>query len=178
MKNNNLVVLTGAMGAGKSTILKILKKKGLFCVDEPARQILAEQRAIHGSGVPENNPALFTDLLLSRAMHQYQSFAKTDQFVIFDRGLPDNIAYCDLFGLDRSAAWNASQLYQYNKKVFILSGWKDIYQTDDERKMTYEQADEFGKSVEKIYQALGYDLIEVPFEAPEVRAEFIVSQLI
>ena len=47
---DNYFILTGAMGAGKSTILKKLRKLGLPCIDEPARQILAEQRAISGLG--------------------------------------------------------------------------------------------------------------------------------
>ena len=46
-------ILTGAMGAGKSTVLGELKNKGLTCVAEPAREILAEQRTIDGAGVPE-----------------------------------------------------------------------------------------------------------------------------
>jgi predicted ATPase len=44
--NNNFFILTGAMGAGKSTVLKELRKLKLTCVDEPARQLLAEQRDI------------------------------------------------------------------------------------------------------------------------------------
>src|SRR3546814_10233995 len=38
-------------------------------VHPPARQILAEQRSIGGAGVPDRNPALFTELLLSRALY-------------------------------------------------------------------------------------------------------------
>lgn len=65
-------VITGAMGSGKSTVLKLLQAEGLSVIEEPARQILAEQRSIGDEGVPEKNPKFFTQLLLSRAIYQYK----------------------------------------------------------------------------------------------------------
>lgn len=53
------------MGSGKSIVLQLLKLQGFTVVPEPAREILAEQRTIGDEGVPENNPKLFTQLLLS-----------------------------------------------------------------------------------------------------------------
>ena len=44
------------MGAGKSTVLNSIKEKGILCIEEPAREILKEQRKINGAGVPEINP--------------------------------------------------------------------------------------------------------------------------
>jgi len=67
-EKQNYFILTGAMGAGKSTILDKFKKLNIKCIDEPARQILAEQRLIQGNGLPETNSNLFTELLLSRSI--------------------------------------------------------------------------------------------------------------
>jgi predicted ATPase len=47
------IILTGAMGSGKSTVLSLLKQKGYRTIEEPARPILAEQRSIEDEGVPE-----------------------------------------------------------------------------------------------------------------------------
>ena len=69
---NNYFVLTGAMGAGKSTILEELATLKFMCVEEPARPIIAEQRNIDGDGIYERNPRLFTELMLSRMMFQFQ----------------------------------------------------------------------------------------------------------
>ncbi len=49
----NYIILTGAMGAGKTTVLKKLKELNYICVDEPARQISEEQRLINRTGFPE-----------------------------------------------------------------------------------------------------------------------------
>ena len=60
---------------------------------------------------------------------------------------------------------------------FFLSGWQDIYENDDERKMTYEQANQFGHAVKKIYETIGYNVINVPMDTPLARAEWILRSL-
>lgn len=176
-KKKNYFILTGAMGAGKSTILKELKKLGLFCVDEPARQILAEQNAIEGNGTPERDPKLFTKLLLSRSIYQFKQMENYQNPVIFDRGIPDSIGYAKLFKLDLNPSINAANQYQYNKHVFFLPAWEEIYKTDDERKMTFEQARQFGDNIKNIYQGLNYDIIEVLMESTLIRAKFIIDTI-
>jgi predicted ATPase len=47
------IIITGAMGSGKSTILQLLKQDQFKVVPEPAREILAEQRSIQDEGVKE-----------------------------------------------------------------------------------------------------------------------------
>ncbi|KTD62165.1 AAA family ATPase [Legionella spiritensis] len=178
MNKHNYFILTGAMGAGKSTILKELRKLGFLCIDEPARQILAEQRAIEGSGVPEHDPKLFADLLLSRSIYQFKQMENRQGPVIYDRGIPDNIGYAKLFDLDCHSQTKAAHQYQYNKQVLFLPAWEEIYENDDERKMTYSQAKLFGDDVRKIYEDLSYNIIEVPLLPPYERAEFIVNTIV
>ena len=170
-------IITGAMGSGKSTVLKILSKKKLLVVDEPARQILLEQRSISGNGVPEKDPLLFTQLLLSRAIYQYKCMQHSTMPILFDRGIPDNIAYARLFGIDLPAAENAAQLIRYNTSVFIFPPWEEIYTTDDERKMSFLDAKVFGDEIKIIYASLGYRLIEVPRINSQLRAQFILDNL-
>ena len=126
--NANYFILTGAMGAGKSTILKQLRKRGTIAIDEPARQILAEQRSIDGDGVPEKDQKLFTDLLLSRSIFQFQQMQDHQDPVIFDRGIPDNIGYASLFNMSTQTAKAVSHQFRYNHLVFFAPGWKDIYE--------------------------------------------------
>ncbi|MDR1232283.1 MAG: AAA family ATPase [Spirochaetaceae bacterium] len=166
-------ILTGAMGSGKSTIIECLLKNGTVCVSEPAREILREQKSIKADGVPEINPDLFTKLMLSRSIHNYKQNITTKTPVIFDRGIPDMIAYADLFRLDTKIYCNASEYYKYNNTVLLLNGWEDIYTTDDERKMTFEQANNFGNKAAEIYHKLGYNIIEVPKTNIEDRIKFI-----
>lgn len=171
------IVITGAMGSGKSTVLQLLKAHGFNVVPEPAREILAEQRNIGGDGVPEQNPKLFTQLLLSRAIYQYKQMQATHEIVIFDRGIPDNIAYAQLFNLDYAPAHQAAKLYRYSTDIFIFPAWDEIYTTDDERIMSFEAAKAFGDDVHKIYKEYGYNLIEIPCVSPKERMKFIQERI-
>src|SRR5690349_22518928 len=103
MIQNNFYVLSVAMGAGKSAILSRLNACDVHCVPEPAREILAEQRLIRGTGVPEKNAELFSMLVLSRSIHNYYVNSSLVEPVVFDRGVPDMIAYARLFTLDEAA---------------------------------------------------------------------------
>jgi predicted ATPase len=171
------IVITGAMGSGKSTALTLLKQKGFITVEEPARSILAEQHSIKDDGVPEKNPKLFTQLLLSRAIYQYKMMQANEGIVIYDRGIPDNIAYSEIFNLDYKPAHLASKLFRYDKNVFIFPAWEEIYATDDKRKMSFLQAKAFGDNVRKIYENYGYFIIDIPCASPEERTQFIIERI-
>jgi len=169
----NFYILSGAMGAGKSTVLKELRTRGALCVDEPARIILKEQRATGGRGVPDIDPALFNSLVLNKMMKDFEQNADGSIPVIFDRGIPDMISYAKLLCTDPAEAIKASGTFRYNKHVFMFSAWEEIYTNDEERKMSYELAREFGENVRKVYMDTGYEIIDVPLVSVEQRVEFI-----
>lgn len=177
MHCDHYFVLTGAMGSGKSAVMERLLKMGLKCVPEPARQILQEQRAILARGVPEIDADLFTQLMLSRATGSYLENFPAGTLTIFDRGIPDMIAYAELFGLDTEIYSNSANHYEYNQRVFWFQGWTEIYKNDEERKMSFQQASDFGERTHEIYRELGYDVIPVPLLPIDQRAEFIYNQI-
>lgn len=165
------------MGAGKSTVLQKIKEKGFKCVEEPAREILKEQRKINGNGVPEKNAEEFNYLMLQRMIRQYDSNINKNENIIFDRGIPDIIGYSQLLNTKRESSNSASDEFRYNKHIFLFKGWKEIYTNDDERKMSYALAESFGENIIKIYQRLGYSTIDVPFIPAEERASFIIDSI-
>jgi predicted ATPase len=174
----NYFILTGAMGGGKSTLLRELTKAGIRCVAEPAREILAEQRASGSGGTPEQSADLFCKLMLSRSIQKYNQGMNAAEVQVFDRGIPDMIAYADLSSLDRKTFDQAAEQYRYNPQVFFFAGWEDIYTTDAERKMSFAQARKFGESVQVIYQKLGYQIVNVPFQSIGERTNFILERLL
>ena len=95
----NLLVITGPPGSGKTPIVRELVASGFTGVAEPAREVIAEQRAIGGDGVYDKNPRLFLYLMLSRAVADFRRMSGAPGPVFFDRGIPDLIGYADLFGL-------------------------------------------------------------------------------
>lgn len=177
MAIDKLFVLTGPPGSGKSTLLSHLRALGFACIDEPARQILAEQRSIRGNGLPAVDARLFVDLMLSRMICEYQRIENTTTPVFFDRGVPDMLAYASLSGFDYQPGWNAAEKYRYNERVFFAPAWEEIYTTDDERTMSFELTSQFADDLRSIYPQCGYDLLDLPCVSVQERAEFILSHL-
>ncbi|MEY4669590.1 MAG: hypothetical protein RL518_2289 [Pseudomonadota bacterium] len=177
MIKENCIIVTGAPGSGKSTILRLLRGKGYSCVDEPARQIISEQRAIQGFGVSQKDPSLFVELMLSRAILRYQDIGDTPGPVFFDRGVADNIAYARLYDLPFEHGWAAAELYRSNTKVFFAPNWREIYATDEERTMTFEASAAMGESLRGIYLKLGYEVVDLPLSTPEDRIKFLIDNL-
>jgi predicted ATPase len=162
------------MGAGKSTMLAALAGRGAVCVPEPARRILSAQRAIGGRGVPETDPRLFCELMLAVAIEEFRTARAVP--AIFDRGIPDLVAYARLFDLEEEVFWKAAKTYRSPGPVFLFAGWPEIYATDDERKMPVELASEFGEMTRRIYGELGYAVIGMPRGSVETRVEFLLAQ--
>ena len=115
--------------------------------------------------------------MLSRAVFERRKPRLADLPVFFDRGIPDLIAYALLYGLDDRPARGAAHKYRYNPTVFFAPPWKDIYSTDEERRMTYGQAADFGERMRDAYLGLGYTLVELPREDPAERAQFIEAKV-
>lgn len=170
-------IITGAFGSGKSTLLKALNQQSYRTVSEPARDILKEQREIDGLGVPDKDPYLFAQLLLSRAIEKYQQMSHMDGKVIFDRGMPDTIAYASFFNLDTHPFENAAKIYSYAKQVFWLPPWEEIYTTDEERTLSFGQSVQFSDLLKNTYAQLGYELVVLPKSDIACRVQFVIDRI-
>jgi predicted ATPase len=168
----NLYILTGAPGTGKTAILSELAPR-IHCVAEPAREILAEQRSVDGVGTPELNPALFIDLLLRRSIDKHEAAQHADGPVVFDRGVPDCIAYATWLGVDPTPSIVASKRYRYNEEALVLEPWEDIYRTDEERTMSFTDIVGFHAALEDAYERAEYAFVQIPRDSIENRAAFV-----
>jgi len=170
-------ILTGAPGAGKTAVVARMRGEGpsgdvdvLRLVAEPAREILAEQRAGGGRGTPDQDPELFVRLLLERSIEKYQAAVGS---TLYDRGIPDCIGYAVHLGVDPTAAIRATEQHRYHSEVLVLPPWEEIYSTDDERKMTFDQSLAFHEELLDGYRQAGYSLLEVPRDSIDRRVAFI-----
>lgn len=169
---SNLFILTGAPGSGKTAILARLGKE-FRCVEEPAREVLAEQRATGGSGTWDRDASLFVHLLLQRSIEKYEMARTSGETVIFDRGIPDCIVYAVLAGADPRPSLEAIDGYRYESHVLFLDPWRDIYRTDDERVMSFDDTVSFGRKLRDVYERSGYTLVDVPRDSIANRATFV-----
>ena len=170
--SSNLFILTGAPGSGKTAILGRLGNE-LTCVDEPAREVLAEQRATGGSGTWDQDAALFVHLLLQRSIEKYAMARRSGETVVFDRGIPDCIVYAVRAGTDPTPSLEAADAYRYQPHVLFLEPWSDIYDTDEERVMSFDDTVSFSKSLRDVYERSGYTLVDVPRDSIAGRATFV-----
>jgi predicted ATPase len=169
---SNLFILTGAPGSGKTAILGRLGNE-FRCVNEPAREILAEQRAVGGSGTWDQDASLFVHLLLQRSIEKYAMARRSVETVIFDRGIPDCIVYAVRAGADPTPCLEAVDVYRYQPQVLFLEPWSDIYETDEERIMSFDDAVSFGHTLRDVYERSGYTLVDVPRNSIVDRAAFV-----
>lgn len=174
-RTDDLWILTGAPGSGKTTILDELRE-GIRCVDEPARRVLAEQRAIGGPGTPERDPSRFVQLLLDVAVADHER-ALGGGPTLFDRGIPDCIAYAIHLGVKPGPSIRASDRYRYHDEVLILEPWEETYVTDDERTMSFTDTVAFHGVLEDAFDRSGYRRVTVPRGSARDRAAFVQDRL-
>ena len=177
MVSARLHILTGAPGTGKSAILGRLAAAGASIVGEPAREILSEQRSIGGDGTPDRDPPTFLDLLLRRSIEKYQAARSSPGDVIFDRGIPDCIAYAMHFGVDSEPSVIASREHRYEAEVLLVAPWEAIYTVDEERTMSYADTLDFHDAIVRAYEGAGYEVVEVPRGSIEDRAAFLLASI-
>ncbi|MCW2260306.1 MULTISPECIES: AAA family ATPase [Sphingobacterium] len=178
-RKNNFYVITGGPGVGKTTLIDALKSKGYSTVAEDARSIIKQQILKRGDALPWKNKDLYALLLLNASVKSYHAISnKNDNIYFFDRGIVDTICYAEMinFKIPTAMLQNA-KTHKYNSTVFILPPWSQIYTTDDERKQTWEEALYTFEIMKKTYFNNGYNVIEVPIGAVDLRVDFILKHI-
>lgn len=101
-----------------------------------------------------------------------------DTICFFDRGILDTICYMAMESLNIPDIFlQSEQECRYNRKVFILPPWPEIYITDGERKQTWDEAVNTFYWMMQTYSLFGYETIEVPKGNVEMRKKFILDEI-
>jgi len=174
VSTSDLFVLTGAPGAGKTAVLDAVGD-GLHRVGEPAREVLAELRAGGDTATHDRDWAQFVDLLLRLSIDEHEAALGRSGPSLFDRGVPDCIAYAAVLDVDPEPSVRAARVHRYNGEVLVLEPWEEIYSTDDERTMSFTETTVFHDAVVDAYRRAGYVLVEVPKAPVADRAAFVLD---
>jgi predicted ATPase len=170
------IVITGAPGVGKTTLLLALQARGCTIVGDTARTIIQDRRRRGLS--PRPDPYAFAQEALRMDIDNFVHHAASPGPVFFERSVLD--ALC---GLDRVTPLNESELrmwlskYQYFPKVFVLPPWKAIYVKDAERDHTFEHAESVNRIAQEWYCRCGYQIVEVPKVSVDERCTFVIQAL-
>jgi predicted ATPase len=171
-----LHIITGAPGAGKTSIVGALGD-GITVVAEPARAVLAEWRSQGNPRPAQMEANAFVGLLLEASITNYEAARRFGGPVVFDRGVPDCVAYATHLGVDPAAALRATADLRYSPVVLVARPWEEIYSTDDERTMSFDLTVRFQDALDTAYKDAGYEQVEIPLGPVGVRADFVREAL-
>ncbi|MBT8280504.1 MAG: ATP-binding protein [Muriicola sp.] len=180
------IVITGGPGTGKTSIIRLLEKKGFFCFHEVVRDFTTEAKQFTDSENLHSNPLTFVDdpfrfnkhILEARLSHFKAGDELLCDVAFYDRGLPDVLAYMNYFDQSYPDEFiSYCREHRYDQLV-MLPPWEDIYTRDDERLETFEQAIEIHEELRTMYKELNYNSLEVPIGSIEERASFIIDHVI
>lgn len=175
---DRLFVITGGPGSGKTALINVLGEHGISTMPEAGRTIIQDQVAIGGDALPGADRRAFAELMLSWEMRSYRAALKLSGPVVFDRGVPDALGYLRVSGLDIPGHMDrAAQIFRYHHRVFVAPPWREIFALDAERKQSFEEAQATYEAMIETYSGLGYDLIRLPLDSVEKRAQLVLATI-
>lgn len=130
-----------------------------------------------GDALPWTNPQRFAERCIALAIEHLKASEK-DTRAFFDRSLIDAVSALEHMKLPvPDAARRALEARPYAHRVFMAPPWPDLFATDTERRHTFEDSKAEFERLLASYRNLGYEIVLIPKQAVEQRADFILRNL-
>jgi predicted ATPase len=176
-------ILTGAPGAGKTSILRQLQRQGFDVVDEAATAIIAREQA-EGDAEPWTQEAFVEKVAVLQRQRQMQSVSGGVTLQIYDRSPICTHALSIYLGRPVPEELSAeidriTREWVYEQQVFFVHNIGYCEPTAA-RRNSFQESLAFERIHEQSYRQFGYELVDVPAGAVANRAAVIadtISQL-
>lgn len=178
MLKTKRIVITGGPGSGKTTLIEYLEQQNHSVMHEISRQVTQEAQKQGTAQLFLEKPLYFSEMLMEGRINQYHK-AETfpSDFIFYDRGIGDVVAYLDYAKTDYSDDFAAPCDTLRYDRVFILPPWKAIYHSDNERYEDFDQALEIYHFLKEAYEKYGYTVYEVPTGTVPERVAYILDAI-
>ncbi|OHX65871.1 AAA family ATPase [Flammeovirga pacifica] len=166
-------IISGAAGAGKTTLIEALNEKNYPIVSEASRQIISQEQLNSSDGMPWGNIERYSRLVYQKIV---DDLIELEEACFTDRSLIDVIAYLEY--QDRaipSSLKNFPFDKFYQKKAFVALPWEDIYENDAQRPESYNYHVQLSKKVIATYEKYNFEVIEIPFTSVDRRVDFVLE---
>ncbi|KFI24182.1 AAA family ATPase, partial [Paenirhodobacter enshiensis] len=91
--SDHFFVVTGGPGAGKTSLITELARRGFQTIPESGRAIIREEMQSGGDALPWADRMAYAERMMERDLHAHRAAQALPSPVIFDRGIPDIMGY-------------------------------------------------------------------------------------
>jgi predicted ATPase len=169
-------ILTGAPGAGKTAVLRLLEISGYTVVEEAATDVIALGNAL-GREEPWHDHDFIDKVITLQRQRQNSVPAARGTTVFFDRSPVCTLALSRYLGFTTShllarEVSRAAAEGTYETTVFFIRN-QGFVQATAARRISFEDSLVFEQLHEQTYRDLGFQLVEVPAGPLADRVELI-----
>lgn len=170
-----LTAITGVPHSGKTTLIGELVRRGHLGMEEVARPII-EMHLKTGGPLPWTDIDDFTAKLWPLQVGQFRSAVASGRPTVFDRGLPDALAFLEVLGGARDAALVDAIARDRYTHVFLL---KEVPRLGPDPVRPFSEAEQraIERALLRVYGNAGYLVQVVPLLSVEERADLVVAAM-
>lgn len=173
--NTNWYIIIGVPSSGKTAVIRDLASLGYATLSEVSRDLI-DVEIRKGKTVKEAraNEAEFQKRVLQTRIKAENKLSSEQTIFIDGGGVPSNIAYYQIAGLDPATVIEEAKKRKYRGVFFLerLPFEKDYARVEDKKAVS-----DLDKLLYEAYSNLGYEVIRVPIMPVRQRVRFILSKI-
>ena len=171
-------ILTGAPGAGKTALLRLIEREGFGVVEEAATDVIALRFAL-GQPAPWQEPGFVEAIVALQRQRELGRIVAPGEVVFFDRSPVCTLASSRYSGLEPAAEVTAEvervlRLRVFEPAVFFVENLGSIEKTAA-RRISFADSLRFERVHRETYRELGFELSPVPAGGVRERADQVLA---